>query len=296
MLRENISGVFLLNKPYGLSSNAALQKTKRIFNAQKAGHTGTLDPLATGLLPICFGEATKFSAFLFEADKEYIATIKLGIATTTYDAEGEITARNKVTNTQVDILACIQSFLGTITQYPPIYSALKVNGRALYHYARNNEAVEIKPRDVTIHELELIKFIAVDEFILRIVSSKGTYIRSLAHAIGAALGCGAHMSALIRTKTSHFEIEQAKTLDEIANNSPDELIKLLFPVDILVRHLPKIELSEAQYAKIRHGHSCDTDDNIADLSVRLYHNDNFLGIAAIVDTLIKPLRLCSILL
>ncbi|MCC2645357.1 MAG: truB [Burkholderiales bacterium] len=133
----------MLDKPYGLSSNAAFQKVKLIFNAAKAGHTGTLDPLATGLLPICFGEATKFSSFLLDANKEYIATIKLGISTTTYDAEGVITATNQVINSPAEVLKCINTFLGTITQYPPIYSALKVNGRALYDYARNGEAMNL---------------------------------------------------------------------------------------------------------------------------------------------------------
>jgi len=225
--KQNISGVLLLNKPYGLSSNTALQKTKRIFNAAKAGHTGTLDPLATGLLPICLGEATKFSSFLLDADKEYIATIKLGVATTTYDAEGEITANNKVTSSNAEILECINSFIGKITQYPPIYSALKVKGRALYDYARNGEEVEIKSREVTIHELELIEFISEDEFNLRVLSSKGTYIRSLAHDIGQKLGCGAHLSGLVRTKTNHFNIQQSKTLEELSNIEPNELINLL---------------------------------------------------------------------
>ncbi len=206
MSKQNISGVLLLNKPYGLSSNTALQKAKRIFNAAKAGHTGTLDPLATGLLPICFGEATKFSSFLLDADKEYVATIKLGAATTTYDAEGEITSTATVTSSQAQILDCINSFLGKITQYPPIYSALKVNGRAMYDYARSGEQVEVKSREVTIHELELLKFINNDEFTLRVLSSKGTYIRSIAHDIGQKIGCGAHLSGLIRTKTNQFNL------------------------------------------------------------------------------------------
>lgn len=292
--KQNISGVFLLNKPYGLSSNAALQKTKRIFNAAKAGHTGTLDPLATGLLPICFGEATKFSSFLLDADKEYIATIKLGVATTTYDAEGEITANNKVTSSKAEILDCINSFLGKITQYPPIYSALKVKGRALYDYARNGEEVEIKSREITIHELELIKFINEDEFILRILSSKGTYIRSLAHDIGQKLGCGAHLSGLLRTKTNHFNIQQAKSLEELLDIVPEELMNALLPTDILVGHLGKIELSDTQYEKIKNGHPCLLlTENEALPLVRLYRNNIFLGIATSENHNIKPIRLCN---
>jgi tRNA pseudouridine55 synthase len=298
MSKLNISGVLLLNKPYGLSSNTTLQKVKRLFNAAKAGHTGTLDPLATGLLPICFGEATKFSSFLLDADKEYIATIKLGTATTTYDAEGEITSTDVVSCSQAQILECINSFLGKITQYPPIYSALKVNGRALYDYARSGEQVEIKSREVTIHELELLNFISKDEFTLRVLSSKGTYIRSLAHDIGKKLGCGAHLSALVRTKTNQFKLQQAYTLDELSNMAHEELIKLLLPVDILVSHLDKIDLSDMQYAKIKNGNpvSCHCEPGNAGQSnlSRLYYNDIFLGVATITeDQMIKPLRLCN---
>lgn len=294
MSKQNISGVFLLNKPYGLSSNAALQKTKRIFNAAKAGHTGTLDPLATGLLPICFGEATKFSSFLLDADKEYIATIKLGVTTTTYDAEGEVTANKKVTNSKAEIKDCINSFLGKITQYPPIYSALKVRGRALYDYARNGEEVEIKSREITIHELELIEFISEDEFTLRVLSSKGTYIRSLAHDIGQKLGCGAHLSGLVRTKTNHFYIQQSKTMEELSIIAPEKLVNLLLPADVLVGHLGKIELSDAQYAEIKYGHPCKlADTNEVIYPIRLYYGNMFLGIATIDNQFIKPIRLCN---
>jgi tRNA pseudouridine55 synthase len=293
--KQNISGVLLLDKPYGLSSNAALQKAKLIFNAAKAGHTGTLDPLATGLLPICFGEATKFSSFLLDANKEYIATIKLGISTTTYDAEGVITATNQVMNSPAEVLKCINTFLGTITQYPPIYSALKVNGRALYDYARNGEEVTIKSREITIHELELLEFISSDEFTLRILSSKGTYIRSLAHDIGQKLGCGAHLSGLVRTKTNNFTLQQAKTLNELANSDPEDIVNLLLPVDILVGHLSKIALSETQYARIRNGHPCESAiaSEISSL-VRLYYTNRFLGIATYEDRyLVKPIRLLN---
>jgi tRNA pseudouridine55 synthase len=324
--KQNISGILLLNKSYGLSSNTALQKTKRIFNAAKAGHTGTLDPLATGLLPICFGEATKFSSFLLDSDKEYIATIKLGSATTTYDAEGEVTATSPVTCSQAQILDCINSFLGKIIQYPPIYSALKVNGRALYDYARNKEQVEIKSREVTIHELELIDFISEIELTLRVLSSKGTYIRTLAHDIGQKLGCGAHLSGLVRTKTNHFNLQQAYTLDELANKVIKDLVKLLLPVDALVSHLDKIELSDAQYAKIKNGNPCELlyypltgcnprehspvgqtrlgggnsyhqDDDKTGYSCqksRIYYNSIFLGVAMITENgMVKPLRLCN---
>jgi tRNA pseudouridine55 synthase len=293
--KQAINGVFLLNKPLGLSSNTALQKTRRIFNAAKAGHTGTLDPLATGLLPICFGEATKFSSFLLDADKEYFATIKLGISTTTYDAEGEVTATHQPTQNQSEITECVNSFLGQITQYPPVYSALKVNGRALYDYARSGEEVEIKSRQITLHELEIIKFISNDEFILRVLSSKGTYIRSLAHDIGQRLGCGAHLSGLIRTKSNCFKLDQAKTLDELATLHADSLSHLLLPIDILVGHLEKINLSDIQYSKIQHGHSCEASEVASsELPFRLYYANKFLGIAKVSGTYqIKPIRLCN---
>lgn len=281
-----------------MSSNTALQKVRRTFNALKAGHTGTLDPLATGLLPICFGEAAKFSSFLLNGDKEYIATVKLGITTTTYDAEGEIILRNRVVSSKNEILGCLSSFVGHIIQYPPIYSALKVNGRALYDYARNKEDVEIKPRNVTIHELELIDFNGKDEFTLRVLSSKGTYIRSLAHDIGQKLGCGAHLSGLIRTKINHFTIDKTKDLDELASLTCGELMNLLLSIDVLVLHLPKVDLSDVQYTKIKHGHPCAAIDDISSIKspVRLYYNDIFLGIATSAENqLIKPLRLRSTL-
>ena len=158
-IKKNINGVLLLSKPIGLSSNQALQKVKRLYHATKAGHTGTLDPLATGLLPICFGEATKFSSYLLDGNKEYIATIKLGISTTTYDAEGDITAITAVNLSNHDIENVVDSFLGTYVQIPPIYSALKVNGKALYEYARNGEEVAIKSREVELFTLEILNFL-----------------------------------------------------------------------------------------------------------------------------------------
>jgi tRNA pseudouridine55 synthase len=294
-MKEHISGVVLLNKPLGLSSNAALQKTKRIFNAAKAGHTGTLDPLATGILPICFGEATKFSSFLLEGDKEYIATIKLGVATTTYDAEGEVIFNGQVISSTAEIIECVQSFLGKITQYPPIYSALKVNGKALYQYARDGEDVVIKPREITIYELEVLNFISEDIFTLRVLSSKGTYIRSLAHDIGQKLGCGAHLAGLIRTKTNTFNISQAATLDEISSLLQDELFSKLLPADILVGHLPRVDLSLIQFNSIKNGHTCESSALIDMVtSLRLYYNDMFLGIAQNENNVfIRPLRLCN---
>jgi tRNA pseudouridine55 synthase len=329
--KVKINGVLLLDKPLGLSSNTALQKAKRIYNAAKAGHTGTLDPLATGLLPICFGEATKFSSGLLNSNKEYIATIKLGSATTTYDAEGDIVSTNPVNCTEYDIQTCLKDFLGKITQVPPIYSALKVNGKALYEYARSNQEVEIKSREVEIFDLELLnidgstcvipehgnsypgihndKYKSEDfspamqipkskiiiQFKLRVLCSKGTYIRSLAHDIGQMLGCGAHLSGLIRTKTNNFSLNQAITLDELACLSPEKLQNKLLPVDILVEHLPKHDLTDEQFSKVKHGHgfaylpSCEYDSQ----TIRLYYKQSFLGLGVANKNQVDILRLIN---
>jgi len=311
--KVKINGVLLLDKPLGISSNAALQKAKRIYNALKAGHTGTLDPLATGLLPICFGEATKFSSFLLDADKEYIATIKLGITTTTYDAEGDITNTSPVNCTGANIQECLKTFLGKITQIPPIYSALKVNGKALYEYARSNQEVEIKSREIEIYELELLNNDAscvipaeavihinkspeskiVTQFNLRVLCSKGTYIRSLAHDIGQKLGCGAHLIGLTRTKTNKFNQSQAITLDELSSLSTEELQSQLLPVDILVEHLSKLILSDEQFGKVKYGHAflyvavAEYENQF----VRLYYNEAFLGLGTANKNQVNIVRL-----
>jgi tRNA pseudouridine55 synthase len=193
--RDLVDGVLLLDKPVGLSSNDALLKAKRVFNAKKAGHTGTLDPFATGLLPLCFGEATKFSQDLLEADKTYEATVHLGIMTTTGDTEGETVEQRDVDVTREQIEAVLARFRGPIFQVPPMYSALKRDGKALYEYAREGITLEREARPVTIHGLSLIDYSAPFLKIL-VTCSKGTYVRVLGEDIGAALGCGAHLSAL----------------------------------------------------------------------------------------------------
>ena len=293
MAKNQINGVLLLNKPLGLSSNTALQKVKRIFNAAKAGHTGTLDPLATGLLPICFGEATKFSSFLLDGDKEYIATIKLGQATTTYDAEGEIIGSHSVDCSESEIRQCISSFIGTITQIPPIYSALKVNGKPLYQYARSGEEVAIKSREICIHKIEIEEFLAADVVRIRVLSSKGTYIRSLAHDIGIKLGCGAHLIGLIRTKSNEFRLDEKLTLDYLAEIGSDKQDGLLLPIDIMVMHLPRYELNQDEFNMVKNGHTFLSKQNIQHEQVRLYNNGKFLGVAIVGESMIKPQRLIN---
>lgn len=291
---NKVNGVLLFNKPLGLSSNTALQKIKRIYNAKKAGHTGTLDPLATGLLPICFGEATKFSSFLLDGNKEYIATIKLGQITTTYDAEGEITNTSPVDCNQEQISQCISSFIGTITQVPPIYSALKVNGRALYDYARSGETIAIKSREISIHEIELIKQLSHDVLCIRVSCSKGTYIRSLAHDLGQKLGCGAHLIGLVRTKINQFTLNENITLELLSSYSDADRQAQLLPSDIMISHFPRLDLSEEEFIHIRHGHEFHTDTVCQESDiVRLYYLERFLGIANSGASLIKPIRLIS---
>ena len=290
-IRDKIDGVLLLNKPLGLSSNTALQKIKRLFNAQKAGHTGTLDPLATGLLPICFGEATKFSSFLLDGDKEYLATIKLGQATTTYDAEGEITCEHPVTCSTDDILSCLSAFSGQITQIPPIYSALKVNGKALYQYARSGEEVQIKSRVITVHALELTSHEAKNIIQIRVRCSKGTYIRTLAHDIGLTLGCGAHLIALKRTCSNHFQLDENLSLDKLTLLDPSELLKLLLPPDNLVVQLPALNISDDEFLRLKHGHSFAID--AVSGTFKLYYQYRFLGVGVINDNFLHPQRLIN---
>lgn len=298
-MKSKIDGVLLLNKSVGMSSNAALQKVKRIYNAQKAGHTGTLDPLATGLLPICFGEATKFAAYLLEGNKEYIATIKLGEATTTYDSEGCITCSYPVAVTIDEIEKCLLKFIGEISQVPPIYSALKVNGRALYEYARNNQEVVIKSRNITIYAIELLEFSAPNIITVRVLCSKGTYIRTLANDLGVNLGCGAHLIGLIRTKTNNFTVQDSLSLEDLIPMSDDEKQACLLMPDVLVGHLSRFDLTDEQYKNhVNYGHRFDVagtaDVFLAEQeNMRLYYQDRFLGVAAYNSGCISPIRLVN---
>lgn len=293
MKYEEVNGVLLFNKPLGLSSNTALQKVRRLFNAIKAGHTGTLDPLATGLLPICFGEATKFSSFLLDGDKEYIATIKLGQRTTTYDSEGDVTSTSIVSVTQKEILECMNSFKGTITQTPPIYSALKVNGKALYQYARNGEEVAIKSREICIYEIELLEYIAFDIVKVRVLSSKGTYIRTLANDIGQKLGCGAHLIGLVRTKSNQFVLDERLNLDYITSLKLEQRRQLLLPIDIMLSDMPKYELNDGEFGYIKNGHSFESNTFSDEKHVRLYLGDKFFGVAKCDQCEVIPVRLVN---
>jgi len=242
--RVPVHGVLLLDKPAGLSSNDALVRAKRMFNAPKAGHTGTLDPFATGLLPLCFGEATKFSQDLLEADKTYEAVVHLGITTDTGDTEGQVIAQQPVQCTGAAIEQVLAQFRGPISQVPPMHSALKRDGKPLYEYARAGITLERDARAVTIHHLELLEFVA-PMLTIRVTCSKGTYIRVLGEDIGAALGCGAHLNALRRTGAGSLTLNGAVTLEQLeqAGEVADRR-RLLLPVDGLLQSFAAVQLSD----------------------------------------------------
>jgi tRNA pseudouridine55 synthase len=247
-----VHGVLLLDKPKGMSSNAAVQKVRWLFAADKAGHTGTLDPMATGLLPICLGAATKFSQLHLEADKTYLATLKLGVTTATGDAEGEVIERKAVSITPPQLVQVMQQFAGPIEQVPPMHSALKHQGKKLYELAREGITVERAPRQVTIYSLSCEAF-AGDELSIEVRCSKGTYIRTLAEDMGTALGCGAHLIALRRTVTGPFDLQQAATVEQLEALSLPERMARLMPVECLLQGWPGLRLNESEAARFLSG-------------------------------------------
>jgi tRNA pseudouridine55 synthase len=252
--RQPVDGVLLLNKPVGITSNAALQKAKWLLNAKKAGHTGTLDPFADGLLPLCFGEATKFSAYLLDADKSYRAVMQLGVTTTTGDPEGEILAACEVDISRAAIEAVLPRFIGDIEQIPPMHSALKHQGRPLYEYARAGIEIQRPPRPVKIQAIELVECV-LPRVVIDVRCGAGTYIRILAQDIGAALGCGAHLTALTRTSSGGFRLAQAHTLADLESLDPSQRQAILLPADCLVAHLHAVQLDAADATALCQGRS-----------------------------------------
>lgn len=246
-IRRQVHGVLVLDKPRGFSSNAALQKVRWLLNAEKAGHTGSLDPLATGVLPLCFGEATKFSQYLLDADKGYSTVAQLGVTTTTGDAEGEVLERRTVDVDEAAIQVALPAFRGQIEQIPPMYSALKRDGQPLYKLARAGEVVEREARSVTIARLELLA-LQEDRATLEVACSKGTYVRTLVEDLGARLGCGAHVAELRRTQAGPFGLAQAISLDELeaahAEGGAEALDRFLLPVDSGLEHWPLVQLTQ----------------------------------------------------
>ena len=276
-LKREIDGVFLLNKPLGFSSNQALKKIQWLFNAKKAGHTGTLDPMASGLLPICIGEATKFSHRLLEANKTYIATIQLGVTTTTGDQEGEVVNQKDVVLKPNQLEETLQKFTGDITQTPPMFSALKFEGKPLYEYARQGIEIERKSRQVTIYDITLNK-IEESIVILEVSCSKGTYIRTLAEDIGHALGCGAYLKGLERTQTGNFQLSDALTIEAIEAMSMASREETLLPMDALLEGLSSIKLTLTETEAIKKGQAIDFNGK-NDNELRLYGvSGQFLGV------------------
>lgn len=278
---NDIDGILLLDKPLGRSSNSALQKVRYLFNAKKAGHTGSLDPLATGVLPICFGQASKVTAFLLDSNKRYRCTAQLGVTTTTGDKEGDELDIRKITPfTENDIEKVLVNFRGAITQIPPMYSALKHNGQPLYKLARQGIEIERKVRHVNILELTLIEF-TEDTITLDVHCSKGTYIRTLAQDIGEAIGFGAHLSMLRRTEVSPFDCQKLYSIEEIEELSiQNDLDKTLLPIDSALLQFPKIILNDNEVSLIRNGIKISHENTPESEMIRLYSaQDQFLGIA-----------------
>ena len=254
--RRPVHGVLLLDKPLGLSSNQALQKAKWLLRAEKAGHTGTLDPLATGVLPLCFGAATKFSQLHLDADKTYETVVRLGIQTSTGDAEGDVIATQPVTCSPGQVVEVLDRFMGEIEQVPPMHSALKKDGKPLYEYAREGVTLARAPRRVTIHDLDLLGMQLSGEapsLRLRVRCSKGTYIRTLGEDIAAALGCGGHLSLLRRVVTGPFAVDQCVSLDALASMSEDQRLDCLQPVPVLLPEHTTVTLDEAHAARFLSG-------------------------------------------
>lgn len=273
-------GILLLDKPLGLTSNAALSRAKRVLGIRKAGHTGALDPLATGLLPLCFGQATKVSAFLLDADKGYLAEVTLGQTTASGDAEGEVIERREVPEIdRAGLEQVLGGFRGPIDQVPPMYSALKHKGRRLHELARAGIEIERKPRRVTIHRLELLDS-ELPRLSLRVNCSKGTYIRSLAMDLGDRLGCGAHLTGLRRESSGPFSLADAVSLERLEEMEADEARALLLPPDSALTALPSVELEAGQATDIGHGKVVQTDAAFAE-QVRIYSAEGFMGIGRI---------------
>ena len=296
-----IDGVVLLDKPAGMSSQGAVTAVKRAFNADKAGHTGTLDPMATGLLPICLGEATKYSQDLLEADKSYIAQVKFGSRTDTGDAEGQIIEELALPSFADDVAikaaldALLPKFTGPITQVPPMYSALKRDGKPLYEYARAGIELERAPREITIHAIRWTN-VNWPEATLEVSCSKGTYIRVLAEDIGNALGCGAHLVGLRRTEVGHLNLEQSFTMESIQQGLQDSSTYIL-PVDALLQTLPHLTVDEQQAKRLEMGQRVPLNLPSIEALVRIYRATaaphNFIGTADWRSGVLHPKRLIS---
>lgn len=298
--RRDLHGVLLLDKPQGMTSNDALQKVKWLFNAKKAGHTGALDPLATGMLPICFGEATKFSQYLLDSDKRYQVIAKLGERTDTSDADGQIICSKPVNITQSQIDEALTHFRGDILQVPTMFSALKHQGKPLYEYARQGIVIEREARPITVYENQFIQFdVTNHELTLEIHCSKGTYIRTIIDDLGELLGCGAHVIYLRRLQVSNYPIKKMVTLEALQNLADKD--ELLMPVDSPMNKYPKVILSEQQGKNILLGRTIEIDSTINEVNVstkenlvRIYQDQRFIGAGIQTNNKLSPKRLISL--
>ena len=297
---KKIDGILLLDKPLHMTSNGVLQRVKRLFNAKKAGHTGSLDPLATGMLPLCFGEATKVSQFLLDSDKHYYVEATLGVRTTTGDAEGEVIETKSVDGIEVNhVIAVLAQFVGAIQQIPPMFSALKHQGKPLYELARQGIEIERKSREIFIYSSQL-EAMQGHKFTFNVHCSKGTYIRTLVEDIGAMLGCGAFVSGLRRTIVSPYQKNKMYSLSELEvmheQYGADALIECLLPIDTSVQHLPVVNLSSAATFYMRTGQAVMVPHVPTSGWVRIFADDaQFMGIGEILeDGRVAPRRLISL--
>lgn len=295
---RSINGLLLVDKPQGFSSQKIVSKIKYLFKAEKAGHTGTLDPLATGMLPICLGEATKFSHYLLNAQKTYYVVAQLGVRTDTGDTEGEVIAESSVSTSMLQQLdETLKKFLGVIQQVPPMYSALKFQGQPLYKLARKGQIIERTPREVTIYSLQRIPVDNDTQFALEVTCSKGTYIRTLIEDIGNTLGCGAHVTVLRRLQVDNLSANNMITLSSIEalENEKDYAVmdKQLLPLTTLIEHLPSVKVSNQHGKRLLQGVTVPTELSILDSHVQIITESGiFLGIGEIqADGMLTPKRL-----
>jgi tRNA pseudouridine55 synthase len=288
---QRVDGILLLDKPRGLSSNAALQQAKRLLDADKAGHTGTLDPMASGLLPLCFGEATKFAQGLLDADKAYVATLRLGITTTTGDAEGEVIEQCAVNLSEAQVQDALSPLVGCIQQQAPRHAALKYRGRNYYEYARAGIDIPRATREVRIDALRLVAW-SPPEAVIEVRCGKGTYVRVLAESIGAALGCGAHLSALHRTACGDFDVVDAISIDALATLTPAARAARLLPVDAACATLPVCELDAVQAMALAHGREAQGPAS-ATGCYRAYTRGRFLGVVDAEHGVLRARRLLA---
>ena len=287
-MSRHVDGVLLLDKPVGITSNAALARVKRLYEAEKAGHTGTLDPLASGLLPICFGEATKLARFLLDAPKRYSATVHFGVTTTTLDAEGEVLATHSVAFDVPALLDALRRFVGPHLQTPPAHAALKFEGRPYYTYARKGIDIPRVPRAITVHALRLARW-EPPTALLDVECSKGTYVRVLAADLGAALGCGAHLAGLRRTASGGFDIVNAVTLAAVEATDGVERDRLLLPASALVAHLPALRVDAEAARRFANGGAIAADGCTGGLAT-VFDAARLLGVAEVADGIARPSR------